>query len=237
MFIPLTLQTKNDDVFCLVRVLLCPPWKWKGESLMRWSDCYPALLSAGHRAGRSALLAMLLASAGAPGRCVDVSSDQQKAYRNFSSAVKPENLAATINTLVGYGSRVSGYPGDRAAADYVLSQFRALGLDNIKEDRFRVTVPYDAGVDDPEKGAFAQVQTAGATASSPTPRLHMYPLWPNLVRTPTLPANGLTAPLIYVGDGRLNHFNGKDVDGSIVMVDFNCGEEWLNAPRLGARAC
>jgi hypothetical protein len=236
MFIPLTLQTKNDDVFCLVRVLLCPPWKWKGESLMRWSDCYPALLSAGHRAGRSALLAMLLASAGAPGRCVDVSSDQQKAYRNFSSAVKPENLAATINTLVGYGSRVSGYPGDRAAADYVLSQFRALGLDNIKEDRFRVTVPYDPGVDDPEKGAFAQVQTAGATASSPTPRLHMYPLWPNLVRTPTLPANGLTAPLIYVGDGRLNHFNGKDVDGSIVMVDFNCGEEWLNAPRLGARA-
>ena len=64
----------------------------------------------------------------------------------------------------------------------------------------------------------------------------MYPLWPNLVRTPTLPADGLTAPLIYVGDGKLRNFNGKNVDGSVVMVDFNCAAEWMNAPRLGARA-
>src|SRR5207248_8568529 len=67
-------------------------------------------------------------------------------------------------------------------------------------------------------------------------RLKMYPLWPNLVRTSTLPVNGLTGKLIYVGDGKIGKFNGKDVDGSIVMVDFNCAAEWLNAPRLGAKA-
>ena len=34
------------------------------------------------------------------------------------------------------------------------------------------------------------------------------------MRTSQLPAGGVTAPLIYVGDGKLNNFNGKDVEGS-----------------------
>ena len=51
-----------------------------------------------------------------------------------------------------------------------------------------------------------------------------------------LKAIGGTAHLIYVGDGKLANFNGKDVEGSIVMVDFNSRAEWMNVPRLGARA-
>ena len=42
--------------------------------------------------------------------------------------------------------------------------------------------------------------------------------------------------MIYVGDGKLHNFNGKNVDGCVVMVDFNCAAEWMNAPRLGAKA-
>ena len=67
-------------------------------------------------------------------------------------------------------------------------------------------------------------------------------LWPDLVRTSTLPTNGLTnadgspLKLIYVRDGKLRDFNGKDVDGAVVLVDFNCAAEWMNAPRLGAKA-
>jgi hypothetical protein len=213
------------------------------------------LVAAGRRAAVGALLAILFVCSGAPGRCVDVKPEQAAAYRDFSAKVKPENLSATVNKLAGLGSRVAGYPGDSQAADYVRDQFKDL-LPGFHEDTFKVTVPYDPSVEDPKKGAFAQLLPQNSGATQPLsqllhshPRtgdtvtlslrpdaLPMYPLWPNLVRTPTLPIDGLTAPLIYVGDGKLNHFNGKDVDGSIVLVDFNCGEEWLNAPRLGAKA-
>src|SRR5438067_2123428 len=55
-------------------------------------------------------------------------------------------------------------------------------------------------------------------------------------RTPRMPVNGLTGKVVYVRDGKINNFNGQDVDGNIVMVDFNCAAEWMNAPRLGAKA-
>ncbi|MBI3946193.1 MAG: M28 family peptidase [Armatimonadetes bacterium] len=70
-------------------------------------------------------------------------------------------------------------------------------------------------------------------------RYRLYPLWPNMVQTSKLPSpekGGLQAPVIDVGPGKLAHFNGKTVDGSVVMVDFNSAQEWLNAPRLGAKA-
>lgn len=167
----------------------------------------------------------------------DVSKPLQDAYHQYSSFVEPGRLRATVNTLAGFGSRVAGYPGDRKAADYVEQQFNAFGLSDIKSDTFPVTVPFDPAVEDPTKGAFAEFVPQADRQTPPSPgKLRMYALWPNLVRTSTLPANGLTAPIIYVGDGRLRNFNGKDVEGAIVMVDFNCAAEWMNAPRLGAKA-
>jgi hypothetical protein len=151
------------------------------------------------------------------------------AYRRFSAFVTPGNLRSTVNTLAAFGSRVAGYPGDAKAAAYVEQQFSAMGLQNVTHEDFPVSIPYDPAVDNPDQGASAQL--AGSKD-----KLHIYPLWPNLVRTPTLPKEGLTAPLIYVRDGKLRNFNGKDVDGSIVLVDFNCSADWLNAPRLGAKA-
>src|SRR5581483_8563250 len=127
----------------------------------------------------------------------DVAKPLQDAYKEFNRYISPTNLRATINTLAGFGSRVSGYPGDLKAGDYVAQQFRSLGMANVQVDEFPVTVPYDLGVEDKSKGAFAELRVAGKANH----KLPMYPLWPNLVRTPTLPVNGLTAPLIYVGDG------------------------------------
>lgn len=158
----------------------------------------------------------------------------QDAYRKLSKGVSPSNLAATINILSSAGSRVAGYPGDHKSAEYVAQQFQTLGLQNIQRDDFPVTIPYDTGVDSPDQGANIQIQLPVGSQTSAQMRMH--PLWPNLIRTPTLPAEGLTAPIIYVKDGKLRNFNGKIVDGSVVMVDFNCAAEWMNAPRLGAKA-
>ena len=163
----------------------------------------------------------------------------QTQYRTLAAEIKSENLSSTVKTLAGFGSRVAGYPGDKQAADYVERRFHELGLEKVAAEDFKVTVPIDKGNATislnivPERGAASasrsQVAAAGTSA-------HLYPLWPNLVRTSQLPAGGMDAPLIYVGDGKLSNFNGKDVEGSIVMVNFNSRAEWLNAPRLGARA-
>ena len=88
--------------------------------------------------------------------------------------------------------------------------------------------------------AFPQAVTVlGTWMQVGSQRIPLYPLWPNQVQTSKLPSpeqGGLQAPVIDVGAGKLANFNGKTVDGSVVMVDFNSAQEWLNAPRLGAKA-
>jgi hypothetical protein len=142
-------------------------------------------------------------------------------YRDHAASVDPKAMADTIRTLSTNGSRVVGYPGERKAAEYVESEFKSLfGDANVKSETFTATVPMDKG--------------ASLTANGKDYKL--YSVWPNLVRTSQLPPEGLTGPLVYAGNGSLTSFNGKVIEGSIVLVDFNSGSEWMNAPRLGAKA-
>ena len=141
-------------------------------------------------------------------------------YRQLSGYVNPGRLADTVRTLSSMGSRVAGYPGNAAAAQYVAGQFRQIGLQNIRVEHFPVTVAVNDG---------ASITANGVTHT-------LYPLAPNLVQTCQLPPSGLTGHLIYAGNGALENFNGKNVAGSIVLMDFNSESKWLNAPRLGARA-
>ena len=142
-------------------------------------------------------------------------------YKDIAATVDQKAMADTIRTLSTNGSRVVGYPGERAAADYAVTQLKGiLGDANVQTETFNATVPMDNG---------AQLTANGHNYT-------LYSMWPNLVRTSQLPPEGLTGPLIYAGNAALSAFNGKVVAGSVVMVDFNCSLDWLNAARLGAKA-
>jgi hypothetical protein len=52
-----------------------------------------------------------------------------------------------------------------------------------------------------------------------------------LVRTPTLPAAGIEAELVYGGDGRL--LEGLQVAGRIVLLDYASGSVWVDVFHLG----
>lgn len=143
-----------------------------------------------------------------------------RTYRALANEVKTANLANTINTLAAKGSRMAGYPGCEAAGDYVYNQFKKLGLQDVKEEKFVTTVPVDNG---------ASLEVGGKTYS-------LKPMWPNFVRTSQLPQEGVSGPLIYGGTGKLSEFDGYNVEGSVVLMEFNTAAEWLNAPRLGAKA-
>ncbi len=165
-----------------------------------------------------AALTFLCFSSGA-NAAVDAARAQK--YREFAATIDPAALKQTIQALSTHGSRVVGYAGERFAADYVKREMGSLlGASNVSEQKWTATVPIDKGA----------TLTANGRAYT------LYSMWPNLVRTSKLPPEGITGPLIYAGNGQLSAFNGKVVEGSIVLVDFNSGSEWLNAPRLGAKA-
>lgn len=141
-------------------------------------------------------------------------------YKAIAKSIDVSRVESSVKTLSSYPSRMVGYPGCDAAANYIEKQFKDIGLQDVKTEEFKVTVPVDEG-------------SKLVVGNQEFP---IYALWPNLVRTSHLPPEGLDVHVIDAGSGKLPDFDGKKVEGSAALIDFNSGTEWLNAPRLGARA-
>jgi hypothetical protein len=142
-------------------------------------------------------------------------------YSTLAEQIRQDRMSADLAQLSGLGSRVSGYPGNAQAADLIRAEFeRLLGKRNVYEQEFELPIPLDEG---------AQL-TVGAR------EYKLRALWPNLARTAQLPRAGIEGEVIYVGSGLLKEYNGKNVKGAIVVLDFDSGQNWLNAPLLGAAA-
>lgn len=151
--------------------------------------------------------------------CVIASVWGQPDYVSIADTISTSRIRQTVETLSAMGSRVPGYAGNRAAAEQVARQFREIGLEHVQLEKFVATSPVDQG--------------AMLTTPLLKEPLRVYPLWPNLVQTSHGRASG---GLIDAGKASLEEFRGFRVQGSIALVDFNCGADWLNAARLGASA-
>ncbi len=145
-------------------------------------------------------------------------------YAKVAAEISEAEINETIRTLAAFGSRVTGYPGCDRAAQYVEEKFRAAGLQEITIDEFPVMSPRVGNDEQP------------ATLTVGDREFTIYPLWPNLVRTPQTPPEGLTGPLMYGGNGAFSSFNGRPVTGSLALIDFQSQSQWLNAMILGAKA-
>lgn len=140
-------------------------------------------------------------------------------YVDLAGSVDADRLLGDVERLADMGSRVAGYPGNAQAADMVHEEFERLGLEVMVQE-YDLPTPLD-------EGAFLEVDGR---------RYELAAMWPNLVRTPQIPRTGLTGQVIYVGKGTLEDYTGEVAEGSIVISDFNVGQNWLNAPLLGAAA-
>jgi len=128
-----------------------------------------------------------------------------------------------IEKLASIPSRVTGYPGCTDAANYVYGYYKdVLGLADVRmeENAFQVVVPMDRG---------AELQVGQG-------RVPLHCVWPNYVRTPKTTDAGLRGRLIWGGSGELADFAGKDVQGAVVLMEFDSATRWLNAAKLGAAA-
>ncbi|MGQ9690085.1 MAG: hypothetical protein ACUVQY_02215 [Thermoproteota archaeon] len=129
-------------------------------------------------------------------------------------------IRTRIEFFEGLGSRFTGYHAYYEAREYIVSEFQRLGLTVLLEN-YSTVIPYDYG--------------AWLNITSPTRRsIRLYPLLPNLLCPPSTPY--LTGPLIYIGKGDFEEIEGKAIDGSIVLMDFNSHRNWLNTILLGAKA-
>ncbi|MBM3262025.1 MAG: M28 family peptidase [candidate division Zixibacteria bacterium] len=176
----------------------------------------------------------LLLSAGCQtqgARTAHVRLEQTTDVRTVAASVDSTRIRRTIVDLAGFGTRMTGYPGATQAAHYLVDRLRDIGVEEVELEEFIASVPLDEG------GELTLPDAAFADSTGALLRnLPLYAVWPNLVRTSTLPAEGLDAKLYYVGAGDWADFNGIDPQNAIVLMDFNSGVNWQNAAQLGARA-
>ena len=151
-----------------------------------------------------------------------VITERDREIKRQADGVSKEDLRRTLEALTTNGSRVPGYPGHKKAFQFLKLEFEKLGFDRLEVEEYEVTVPVD-------QGAQIRVDETGETFA-------MYGLWPNHVQTPTLPQGGLSGPVVYGGKGSFKELSGKPIEGSIVLLDFNCGQNYFNPRMLGATA-
>ena len=144
--------------------------------------------------------------------------------RFLASTTTPDMIRHEIERFVAMGPRIAGYAGADEAHRYIRSRFRSLGLRGVRTDTFEVVVPADRG-----DGEVVVSGTSGRL-------LKAWCLWPNGVRTSTTGPRGIIGPLLYGGTGTWEELDGKPVEGSVVLMDFGSGRNWINAASLGARA-
>lgn len=155
---------------------------------------------------------------GANGRGRGLSEAERSALR-AAADVDPLAIRRTVDSLSALASRVPGTAGHRRAFAFVRESFAALGYTTFV-DTFDVTVPVDHG------GRLVLGERA----------IPVHAFWPNHVQPPVLPEGGLSAPIVYGGDGSLAALRGLEVDGAVVLLDFDCGRNWLHVRALGAEA-
>ncbi|MBO3809299.1 MAG: hypothetical protein FGF50_06865 [Candidatus Brockarchaeota archaeon] len=129
------------------------------------------------------------------------------------------NIVTHTRIISGYSSRITGYPGYYSTLEYVTTVLKSYGFEPSYQ-RFKVLVPMSMG--------------ANITASSGEV-LEAFPLEPNLVALSSTPPEGIRAPLIYAGTG-IRDFDGKPLNGSILLMNMESRDEWVTAASLGARA-
>ena len=142
-------------------------------------------------------------------------------YDAFAKVIDAAQMRRDIEFFAGFRSRALGYEGSDKAAEYVVERLRGLGYE-AKQETFPEVMPIDHG---------GRLECEKLDAPIP-----VHACWPNLARTPSTPAEGLSGELIYARTGEYRHYDGRQVKDSIVVLDFNSANNYLKAFMLGARA-
>jgi hypothetical protein len=133
---------------------------------------------------------------------------------NFSNIVSHLKYLSSLN-------RYTGYPGCEEASKYIFDYFKQLGLKTWIEE-YELPIPFD-------HGSSISVYLDNGTIKV----IAAYALLPNNVQASF---GNYTGRLVYCGTGTIEELNSirEEISGSIALMEFNSGYNWLNLMRLGA---
>ncbi|RLF23758.1 MAG: hypothetical protein DRN15_02045 [Thermoprotei archaeon] len=160
-------------------------------------------------------------------------------YEKVVKSIDYDRVAEHLSVIEKAGSRIPGQPGLREVAEYIAEKFEEYGLITPKEFGFkseRLLERLDGYFQKYKVVAPVEEECYIEVISPVRMRLKAYSMWPNSIQTSPTPPEGLRGTLVYADDGDLEDFNGKRIEGAIVMLRYDCGRKWLNAFKLGAKA-
>ncbi|MEM2150886.1 MAG: FtsX-like permease family protein [Candidatus Bathyarchaeia archaeon] len=154
-----------------------------------------------------------------------VDPDNTNIFATIAKEINETEIINHLKFLTSLKSRVTGYPEFYRAAQYIVSKFKEYnvkpyGLDEEYCEYYNITVPIDLG------------------ASIRLSNEEIYPaycLWPMHVNPSPYKSPEEGDTLIYVGKGELSDYNGKNVSGKWVLMDFNSKWHFRIAMSLGVR--
>ncbi len=159
----------------------------------------------------------------APTGEVPAGTDPGTAYESFLSAASADyayDVALELSTNPDFfnselGGRNAGSDAEHATADYLAGLMEEIGLTDVEKaaadcDRW-------------------QFNGASLTVDGEEYAVYSY-------ATASTPAEGLTAEIVYVGDGTMWDYEGLDVTGKIVLIDIDQRANWwITYPMLEAQ--
>ena len=167
-----------------------------------------------------ALTVLWAARVGAP-REAQLQVPSSIARSGAAAGLDLERIRETVRHLSAAPSRLTGY-GATETGNYLATELKKLGLQDIDVQTFEVTVP--------------RVRSAVMAVADGSARLNLHPLWPNLARTCQTGPAGLSGPLVDLGRGKDADLAGKKISGAIAVMDWNSDAEWLGVPEFGGKA-
>ncbi|MHA2303770.1 MAG: M28 family peptidase [Candidatus Hodarchaeales archaeon] len=130
-----------------------------------------------------------------------------------------DNIIDHITNLSSFGSRVTGYSGYEQTASYIENFFTNQSLNNVSISTYPLLVPIDHGT----------------SLSLNNENYSAFTLMPNSVQACSTPSNGLSGRLVYGKSGKFTDLDGKRIQDSFVVLEFNTRSNWINAASLGAK--
>jgi hypothetical protein len=112
-------------------------------------------------------------------------------------------LRRSVEELSRHESRLTGSAGNHAAADWIQSELRGLGVGQVYEHELPALIPLGEGF----------------VLEAEDESLLLFGMWPNLIRTSTLLAEGIEGELVYGGDGSL--LEGRQIEGRLRAGPFS----------------
>ncbi|OGV67175.1 MAG: hypothetical protein A3K19_02315 [Lentisphaerae bacterium RIFOXYB12_FULL_65_16] len=136
-------------------------------------------------------------------------------------AVTPA-FKADCEALVRSPHRLAGSEECLAASDYVQKRLTEIGVDQL------IVQPFPT--------AQTQAKRCELLVDGVAKPFALLPMRPDGIIPPVSPPEGLTGPIVHAKTGRAMDLWDTSVKDAIVVMDYNCGDGWLRAFRLGARA-